>query len=143
MWVYLPQINRSRSSFTLCLRPVVNYLPSPAGVYLRLQLFYGRKIHRSKRTGSRNGALEVDINESISFSVAGKHMESCRLEAALMLTTQRGGGMLTQDVEYGRVVIGPFMYARGEELIHWQEMLAQPRVAVTRWHALTANAAHE
>jgi isovaleryl-CoA dehydrogenase len=49
----------------------------------------------------------------------------------------------TQDVEYGRVVIGPFMYARGEELIHWQEMLQQPRVPVSRWHTLAATTAQE
>ena len=60
-----------------------------------------------------------------------------------MLTSQRGGGVLTHDVEYGHVVLGPFMYARGEELIHWQEMLAQPRATVTRWHNLTANVTHD
>ncbi|KAK7112262.1 synaptotagmin-15-like isoform X2 [Littorina saxatilis] len=111
--------------------------------YLRVQLFYGRKIHRTKRTGSRGASVEMDMNESLSFSVAGKQMDSCRLEAALMMTAQRNGGMLTHDVEYGRVVMGPFMYARGEELIHWQEMQAQPRVPITRWHALTSNVSHD
>lgn len=111
-------------------------------VYLRVQLYYGRKVHRTKRTGSRAGAVEVDMNEGLSFSVSGKQMDSCRLELALMLTSERGG-MLTHDVEYGRVVLGPFMYARGEELIHWQEMTSQPRVTVTRWHSLTTSANHE
>lgn len=119
-------------------------------LYVRLQLFYGRKVHRTKRTGSRaggSGQAEVDVSETLSFSVAGKQLDSCRLEAALMLTSPKAGGvggMLTgQDVEYGRVVLGPFMYARGEELIHWQEMLQQPRVPVTRWHALAATSAHD
>jgi hypothetical protein len=58
-------------------------------VYLRLQLFYGRKVHRTKRTGSRPGSLEVDINESLSFSLTGKQLDSCHLEAALMLTTTK------------------------------------------------------
>lgn len=109
----------------------------PLGVYLRVHLCYGRKVYRSKRTSTRPGALDVEINEMLSFSVSGKQMDSCRLELALMISSARSG-VLSHDTEYGRAVIGPFMYARGEELLHWQEMLAQPRVAILRSHALVA-----
>jgi isovaleryl-CoA dehydrogenase len=47
------------------------------------------------------------------------------------------GRLGNHEEEYGKVVVGPFMYARGEELMHWQEMMAQPRNAVTRWHQLS------
>lgn len=38
--------------------------------------------------------------------------------------------------ELGRVVVGPYMYARGKELEHWNEMLSKPKELVRRWHAL-------
>ncbi|XP_048657672.1 synaptotagmin-15-like isoform X4 [Marmota marmota marmota] len=36
----------------------------------------------------------------------------------------------------GRVVVGPYMYTRGRELEHWDEMLSKPKELVKRWHAL-------
>lgn len=140
---YVPQSEKVKIGVTRARNLKHADIDEDTRVYLRVQLFYGRKVHRTKRTASRPGAIEVDMNEGLSFSVSGKQMDSCRLELALMLTAQRTGGMLNHDVEYGRVVLGPFMYARGEELIHWQEMLAQPRVTLTRWHSLTATASHD
>ncbi|XP_076458070.1 synaptotagmin-1-like [Babylonia areolata] len=114
-------------------------MDSEACMYTRLRLFYGRKLHRTKRTGCREDrGEEVQFRESFSFSLAGKQLESCRLETCLMLTHPTGPQVGVPDVEWGRVVLGPFMYARGEQLLHWQHMLAQPRVTVTRWHALAA-----
>lgn len=37
--------------------------------------------------------------------------------------------------ELGRVVVGPYMYTRGRELEHWNEMLSKPKEQ-KRWHAL-------
>lgn len=36
----------------------------------------------------------------------------------------------------GRVVVGSYMYARGKQLEHWNEMLSKPKELVKRWHAL-------
>lgn len=36
----------------------------------------------------------------------------------------------------GQVVIGPFMYARGRELDHWDEMVSKPQELVKQWHCL-------
>ncbi|XP_072727186.1 synaptotagmin-15-like isoform X3 [Ciconia boyciana] len=36
----------------------------------------------------------------------------------------------------GHVVVGPFMYTRGKELEHWNEMINKPKELVKRWHAL-------
>lgn len=38
--------------------------------------------------------------------------------------------------QVGRVVVGPYMYARGKELEHWTEMLSKPKELVKCWHAL-------
>lgn len=37
----------------------------------------------------------------------------------------------------GRVVVGPYMYTRGKELEHWNEMISKPKELVKRWHALS------
>ena len=105
---------------------------------MKVQLYYGRKLHRTKKTAVRECAMVIEFNESFSFSVAGKQLESCRLEFSLMLISKRIGDVLNQDVEYGRIVIGPFMHARGAQLIQWQTMLAQPRSPITSWHSLSA-----
>lgn len=34
------------------------------------------------------------------------------------------------------MVVGPYMYTRGRELEHWDEMLSKPKELVKRWHAL-------
>ncbi|XP_049666090.1 synaptotagmin-15-like isoform X2 [Accipiter gentilis] len=36
----------------------------------------------------------------------------------------------------GRVIVGPFMYTRGKELEHWNEMISKPKELIKRWHAL-------
>jgi len=99
--------------------------------YVRAQLFYGHKNVRTKRTTTRDTSSDQSINESVSFTVSGRQLSQCSIHLALVCTHPRGG-----DEEYGKTVLGPFMYARGEELVHWQDMLAHPRVVATRWHAL-------
>lgn len=42
----------------------------------------------------------------------------------------------TESHQLGRVVVGPYMYARGKQLAHWNEMLNKPKELVKRWHAL-------
>ena len=107
---------------------------------------------------------EIAFNESLSFTVQGRQFDSCNIVISLMLTfpglakaaasqstsytassaplggrgSLGGSGSVSgdADVEYGRLVLGPFMYARGEELAHWQEMLAHPKAVSTKWHAL-------
>ncbi|CAL1532649.1 unnamed protein product [Lymnaea stagnalis] len=106
------------------------------GAYVKVQLYYGHKCHRVKRTITQQGSPDMMFNESLSFTVNGKQMDSCNMVVAIMLTSPRAYG--SNDVEYGRVAIGAFMYSRGEELVHWQEMVSQPKVVSTRWHTLSA-----
>lgn len=42
----------------------------------------------------------------------------------------------TDSHQLGRVVVGPYMYARGRQLEHWNAMLSKPKELVKRWHAL-------
>lgn len=106
-----------------------------ATTYIRAQLYYGHKNVRTKRTTTRPTSSDHHINESVSFTVAGKQLSQCSIVVALVTTSPYSKGQCDED--YGRTVIGPFMYARGEELVHWQDMVAHPRVVATRWHSLT------
>ncbi|XP_034633307.1 synaptotagmin-15-like isoform X2 [Trachemys scripta elegans] len=64
----------------------------------------------------------------------------------LTVVVLRAKGLKFQDERYaakthllGRVVVGPFMYTRGKELEHWNEMISKPKELVKRWHALCRN----
>ncbi len=45
--------------------------------------------------------------------------------------------LFSGDKQIGRVVVGPFMYARGKELEHWNEMVSHPKETIAQWHSLT------
>ncbi|CAG5131937.1 unnamed protein product [Candidula unifasciata] len=105
------------------------------GAYIRIHLFYGNKCHRIKQTAVRQGGAEIIFNETLTFTLSGKLLETCNLRISFMLTSSTVS--MANEIEYSRVILGPFMFARGTELAHWQEMLANPEVASTRWHNLT------
>ena len=45
--------------------------------------------------------------------------------------------VLFSDKPVGRVVLGSFMFVRGKELEHWNEMAAYQRETINMWHTLT------
>lgn len=132
----------------------IGEFPTSMGAYIRIQLFYGHKCHRVKRTLAVTPAADMSFNESLSFTVQGRQFDSCNIAISLMLTfpgvskpavvrtpgthsAEAASVLGDTDKEYGRVVLGPFMYAHGEELAHWQEMLGHPKAVSTKWHALS------
>ena len=108
-------------------------------MYVRVQLHHGHKVCKTKKTATQRGTCDPLFNESFSFTVSGKQLDAISITATVMtsVSTRLGG----HDEEYGRIVIGPFLFARGEELMHWQEVLAQPRTSVARWHVLSSSPA--
>ncbi|CAH1795271.1 unnamed protein product [Owenia fusiformis] len=111
-------------------------LDSNAGIYVRVQLLHGRKVHKSKKTVIVQGSCDPVYNEAFSFTVPGKMLDSCSVCITVMSSIQ--SRLSSHEEEYGKNVVGGFMFARGEELMHWQEMLAQPRTAIPQWHSLAA-----
>ncbi|XP_050392054.1 synaptotagmin-15 [Patella vulgata] len=109
---------------------------SESGLYARVQFYYGRRAHKTKKTTVQRIYSDPEIHESFSFSIAGKQLDTCNVVISIMTSPTRGP--FGRDEEYGRVTIGPFMFARGEELLHWQEMVAQSKIAIARWHTLTS-----
>ncbi|KAK3091866.1 hypothetical protein FSP39_023231 [Pinctada imbricata] len=109
-------------------------------LFVKLQMIHGRKISKVKKTMLRPSTSEPVFNEPFSFSIHGKIIDTCSFELSLMTTTRTP---MSHDEVYGRIVLGSFMFARGEELKHWQEMMSQPRVAITRWHQLNPVTHHD
>ncbi|XP_013401578.1 synaptotagmin-15 [Lingula anatina] len=108
-------------------------LDPETGVYVKVQHMVGRKLIKSKKTVAQRGTCDPVYNESYSFAVPGRALDSSNFQFTVMCTAP---SRFSQDIEYGRVVVGSFMFAHGEDLLHWQEMIAQPRSAVAKWHAL-------
>ncbi|XP_060065394.1 synaptotagmin-15-like [Ylistrum balloti] len=104
-----------------------------SGTYVRIHMMHGRKLHKVKRTATYRATTDPTFNESFSFSLVGKVLDSCSFEISVMTSSK---SPRSHDNVYGRIVIGSFMFSRGDELLHWQEMMSQPRTPIQRWHTL-------
>ncbi|XP_061196190.1 synaptotagmin-15-like [Saccostrea echinata] len=108
-------------------------------VFVRIQMVHGRKVCKTKNTMHHRASTEPTFNESFSFSVSGKTVDTCSFEISLMTSTKTP---FSHDEIYGKTVIGSFMFARGNELLHWQEMINHPRSSVVKWHQLSGVTHH-
>lgn len=127
----------SRIKITICrLKNVRGVDTNEAGIYVKVQLHHGRKVLKTKKTSlkhlnSPDG--EVIFDETFTFAIAAKYFDSCHLTITVIIA---GPTPLIKDHPQGKVVLGSFLYARGEQLLQWQEMIANPRNFVTKWHNL-------
>ncbi|XP_071034552.1 synaptotagmin-15 isoform X2 [Parasteatoda tepidariorum] len=132
-----PYSNRIKT--TVCRLKNLQGISSDALLYVKVQLYHGRKMIKCKRTVPQSSPSttqqEILLDETFSFAVSGRFFDSCSFTFSVMVA---GSSPLVKDTYHGQVVIGPFMYARGEQLQHWQEMLTNPRNMVMRWHGLEA-----
>lgn len=110
-----------------------------AHMYTKVQLYHGRKLMKTKKTTAQHvvgeSKSELIFHETFSFSVPARFYDSCFIR---LVTVIAGGSPIVKDIPHGRVTIGPFLFSRGEPLLHWQEMITNPRYLVTRWHKLEA-----
>lgn len=106
---------------------------SSTSTYVKLTLNHGRKSVKEKRSETKEWGVndEAAFTDSFTFGIAGRYFDSCSLTFTVMVSSDG-----VNFVRLGKTVLGPFMYARGEELRHWQDMLTNPRSPVARWHAL-------
>lgn len=127
-----PFTNRIKAA-ALRVRRFSRLQENSSSVFVKLSLNHGRKSVKEKATEVREWGTgdEVSFADVFSFGVAGRYFDSCSLSFTVMVSPD--------GADYnrlGKTVLGPFMYARGEELRHWQDMLTNPRSAIVRWHAL-------
>lgn len=105
-----------------------------ACLYVRAQLMHGLTPHKSRKSVPLPISSDPSFNESFSFNVPCRQLDACSIRISIM--TSHGAALSSVDKEYGRVTVGSYLYARGDQNQHWQDMISNSRVPVTRWHTL-------
>uniref|UniRef100_A0A8D1NEB1 C2 domain-containing protein n=1 Tax=Sus scrofa TaxID=9823 RepID=A0A8D1NEB1_PIG len=100
-------------------------------VFVKVSLMNHNKFVKSKKTSAVLGSASPVYSETFSFRVDPAALDTASLSLTVLQSTGED-----RSHELGRVVVGPYMYARGKELEHWNEMLSKPKELVRRWHAL-------
>ena len=82
-------------------------------------------------SSSSSSSAALVFNESFTFTVDASNVDTYSVSIHVM-----ENHMTNKDKQLGRVVLGSFMYARGRELEHWNEMIAKPKEQISLWHRL-------
>nr|XP_060623051.1 synaptotagmin-15-like [Anolis sagrei ordinatus] len=102
------------------------------GVFVKVSLMKQNQFIKAKRTTAVVSLSDLLFNETLSFKVDQLELDTTSLSLSVLQEVEGG-----ETYSLGRVVIGPFMYTRGKELEHWNEMISKPKELVKRWHALS------
>jgi len=102
-------------------------------IYVKVQMMDGMKTSKIKKTSVIPAARDPDFNESFTFPLPSPRLDSTSFKISMMVI-----GPETNETFYGRISIGSYLYARGSEQEHWQEMTEFKRNTITKWHSLTA-----
>ncbi|NXP49664.1 SYT15 protein, partial [Heliornis fulica] len=100
-------------------------------VYVKVSLMNHNKFIKSKKTAAVLGSPNPVYNETFSFKTDQTELDTASLSLSVLQSTKGEKKHLL-----GHLVVGPFMYTRGKELEHWNEMISKPKELVKRWHAL-------
>ena len=85
----------------------------------------------SKRSTNSTSTPVFVFNESFTFTVDAHNVDTYSVSFHVM-----ENHIANKDKQLGRVVLGSFMYARGRELEHWNEMISKPKEQISLWHRL-------
>ncbi|NXF92542.1 SYT15 protein, partial [Eubucco bourcierii] len=99
-------------------------------VYIKVSLMNHNKFMKSKKTAAVLGSPNPVYNETFSFKADQTELDTASLCLSVFQSAKG------EKAHLGRVVVGPFMYTRGKELEHWNEMISKPKELIKRWHAL-------
>ncbi|KAG8551830.1 hypothetical protein GDO81_004291 [Engystomops pustulosus] len=102
-----------------------------SSAYVKVSLMNHNRFIKSKKTAVLGSPNPV-YNETFSFKLEQSELDTASLSLSVLQHIEGDKSNLL-----GRVVVGPFMYTRGRELEHWNEMLNKPKELVKRWHALS------
>ncbi|XP_077999360.1 synaptotagmin-15-like isoform X2 [Glandiceps talaboti] len=113
-------------------------IPKPEGhtsldSYVKVSLLHVNKVMKTKKTSVIKRTTDPVFNEFFYLKVSSDQLDTTSLSIAVM----RHAPGVKGDKQVGRVVVGPFMYARGKELEHWNDMTSNQKELVTYWHSLT------
>eukprot|EP00057_Strongylocentrotus_purpuratus_P002216 XP_003724065.1 PREDICTED: synaptotagmin-15 isoform X3 [Strongylocentrotus purpuratus] len=101
--------------------------------YVKVSLMNIGKVVKAKKTEIIKKNPSPTFNESFHFKLPPDGLDMYSISVAVM---QHAPGV-KGDKQIGRVVVGPFMYARGKELEHWNDMVSHPKEPISQWHSLT------
>ncbi|MEE6521020.1 hypothetical protein FKM82_018996 [Ascaphus truei] len=100
--------------------------------FVKVSLMNHNRFIKCKKTAVVLRTPNPVYNETFSFKLEHTELDTASLSLSVLQNTEADKSRLL-----GRVVVGPFMYTRGRELEHWNEMLNKPKELVKRWHALS------
>ncbi|XP_046369955.1 synaptotagmin-15-like isoform X1 [Haliotis rufescens] len=100
--------------------------------YAKVSLMIQNKMVKSKKTEVVKKSTSPTYNESFTFKLPVTSLDTASITLTAM---QYYSGH--KDKAIGRVVLGSFMFARGKELDHWNEMVANQKEQVSHWHVLS------
>lgn len=112
-------------------RGLLGEAASPIDAYVKVQLMVQNKIIKTKKTEVVKRNENPEFNESFTFKLPLTSLDTANVTITAM---QHQSGY--KDKVIGKVTIGSFMFARGKELQHWNEMVANQKDQVTNWHTL-------
>ncbi|KAM5142277.1 synaptotagmin-15 [Mantella aurantiaca] len=103
-----------------------------SSAFVKVSLMNHNRFIKSKKTAVVLGTPNPVYNETFSFKLEQSELDTASLSLSILQNSEGDKTNLQ-----GRVVVGPYMYTRGRELEHWNEMLNKPKELVKRWHALS------
>ncbi|XP_062270312.1 synaptotagmin-15 [Platichthys flesus] len=105
------------------------------GVCVQVSLQIHTLVVKMKRSRAVTGDnAQPHFNHRMTFKLRVQHLD----EACLSFQLQQPTDVPSEPpVLLGVLVLGPFMYARGQQLQHWMDMVNTPQEPVRLWHRLT------
>ncbi|XP_017338126.1 synaptotagmin-15 isoform X1 [Ictalurus punctatus] len=116
--------------------------PSNADVSVQVSLQIHTQVVKTKRTPVTRGSNPT-FNEKLTFRLLPLQLDAACLSLEVQQLPPEEPAEVPSTrtkvpISLGLVVIGPFMYARGRELEHWNEMISKSQELVKQWHGLGA-----
>ncbi|XP_041672434.1 synaptotagmin-15 [Cheilinus undulatus] len=107
-------------------------LLTDAGVCVQVSLQIHTQVVKIKRSCVVKG-VNPSFNHRMTFKLRSQHLD----EACLRFELQEPNDVRSEPpVLLGVLVLGPFMYARGQQLQHWMDMVNSPQETIKLWHGL-------
>ncbi|XP_074520005.1 synaptotagmin-15 [Halichoeres trimaculatus] len=109
------------------------HLQTETGVCAQVSLQIHTQVVKIKRSCVVKG-FNPSFNYRMTFKLRAQHLD----EACLRIELQEPNDNCSEPPALlGVLVLGPFMYARGQQLKHWMDMVNAPQEAIKLWHRLS------
>ncbi|XP_031700008.1 LOW QUALITY PROTEIN: synaptotagmin-15 [Anarrhichthys ocellatus] len=107
-------------------------LLTDAGVCVQVSLQIHTQVVKMKRSCVMKSQNNPYFHHRVTFKLRSQHLD----EACLRFELQQPNVVRSEPPALlGVLVLGPFMYARGQQLQHWMDMVNTPQ-PVELWHGL-------